>query len=46
MARIRTLKPEILEDARTAGLSDAAFRLFVAMIVLADDHGNLRADDR
>ena len=46
MARIRTLKPEILEDARTAGLSDAAFRLFVAMIVLADYHGNLRADDR
>ena len=46
MARIRTIKPEILEDANTAGLSDSAFRLFVAMIVLADDHGNVRADDR
>jgi hypothetical protein len=46
MARIRTLKPEILEDEMTAGLSDAAFRLFVAMIVLADDHGNIRAETR
>jgi hypothetical protein len=46
MARIRTIKPELLEDARTAGLSDAGFRLFVAAILLADDHGNLRADER
>lgn len=46
MARIRTLKPEILEDEMTAGLSDGAFRLFVAMIVLADDHGNVRAEER
>ncbi len=46
MARIRTIKPEILEDARTAGLSDPAFRLFIALIVLADDHGGVRADDR
>lgn len=46
MARIRTLKPEILEDERTAELSDPAFRLFVSMIVLADDFGNCRADDR
>jgi len=46
MARIRTLKPEILEDEMTAGLSDASFRLFVAMIVLADDHGNVRAETR
>lgn len=44
MARIRTLKPEILEDDKTAGLSDGAFRMFTAMIVLADDHGNLRAN--
>lgn len=41
--RIRTLKPEILEDEKTAGLSDTAFRLFVSLILLADDHGNLRA---
>jgi hypothetical protein len=46
MPRIRTLKPEILEDAATAGLSDAAFRLFVSLIVLADDYGNVRADAR
>ena len=41
--RIRTIKPEILEDEKTAGLDDAAFRLFVALILLADDHGNGRA---
>jgi uncharacterized phage protein (TIGR02220 family) len=46
MARIRTLKPEVLEDKRTAELSDTAFRLFISMIVLADDFGNCRADDR
>lgn len=46
MARIRTLKPELLEDMRTASLSDAAFRLFVSAVLLADDHGNLRADER
>lgn len=44
--RIRTLKPELLEDQKTAELSDAASRLFTAMILLADDHGNLRADGR
>lgn len=42
--RIRTLKPELLEDAITAGLSHEAFRLFVAAILLADDWGNLNAD--
>jgi hypothetical protein len=46
MARIRTIKPEICEDAVVAGLSDAAFRLFVSAIVLADDHGNLQGDER
>jgi hypothetical protein len=46
MSRIRTLKPEILEDANTAALSDGAYRLFIALIVLADDYGNVRADDR
>lgn len=40
--RIRTIKPEIIEDAVTAGLSHEAFRLFIGMIVLADDHGLLR----
>ncbi len=41
--RIRSIKPEILDDTVTANLSDMAFRLFVAVIVLADDHGRLRA---
>lgn len=40
--RIRSLKPEILEDEKTASLSADAFRLFVASLLLADDHGNLR----
>jgi len=40
--RIRTLKPELLEDERVADLSSHAFRLFVGCILLADDHGNLR----
>lgn len=46
MARIRTIKPEILEDEKTSALTDAAFRLFISMISLADDHGNVRADVR
>lgn len=44
--RIRSVKPEILDDEKTAGLSNAAFRLFIGMITLADDHGNLRGDTR
>jgi hypothetical protein len=40
--RIRSIKPELLEDAVTAGLSDMAFRLFIGCILLADDYGNLR----
>lgn len=40
--RIRTLKPELLEDERVADLGDRAFRLFVGAILLSDDHGNLR----
>lgn len=43
MARIRTIKPELLEDERTATLSHEGFRLFVSLLVLADDYGNLRA---
>ncbi len=46
MARIRSIKPEILEDEKTAGLSDGAFRLFISMLVMSDDFGNLRADSR
>lgn len=42
--RIRSIKPELLEDAVTARLSDTAFRLFVAAILMADDYGRLRAE--
>lgn len=42
--RIRSIKPELLDDAVTANLSDMAFRLFIATIVLADDYGRLRAE--
>jgi hypothetical protein len=40
--RIRTLKPEILENERTASLEHDTWRLFVSMILLADDYGNLQ----
>ena len=41
--RIRTIKPEVHEDEDAAGLSDAAWRLWVGSWVLCDDHGNCRA---
>lgn len=44
--RIRTIKPEILEDERSAGLSSDAWRLWVCMWLIADDYGNLRGDSR
>lgn len=44
--RIRSVKPELLEDDVTAGLSDAAWRVFVSMFMLADDYGNLRANPK
>src|SRR5687767_11314245 len=43
MARIRTLKPDWLENERLASCSDAARLLSVSLILLADDHGNGRA---
>lgn len=46
MARIRTIKPEVLEDEIAAGLSDAAWRVWVSSWVLADDHGRFRAGAR
>ncbi|WP_437948686.1 hypothetical protein WME98_50085 [Sorangium sp. So ce296] len=42
--RIRTIKPELLEDERTASLSHPAWRLFVSLLLLADDHGRFRAN--
>jgi hypothetical protein len=41
--RIRTIKPEILTDEKSAALSDTEWRLFVSCIVMADDYGNFRA---
>ena len=44
--RIRSIKPEVLEDEIAAGMSDAAWRMWVSSWVLADDHGNLRAGSK
>ncbi len=38
--RIRTIKPELLENARTGKLDDEAWRLYVSLFLLADDYGN------
>lgn len=42
--RIRTIKPEILEDEHAANLSHMAWRLWVSSFLLADDFGNFRAN--
>ena len=44
--RIRSIKPEILDDEEVSALSDEAWRLWVSMWLLADDAGNCRAGDR
>jgi len=44
--RIRTIKPEWLEDGRLLQLSDHARLLSIAFIVMADDHGNGQAEGR
>lgn len=41
--RIRSIKPEILDDEIAAGLSDTAWRIWVSSWVLADDFANFRA---
>jgi uncharacterized phage protein (TIGR02220 family) len=41
--RIRTIKPEWLENQRLGSCSDAARLLSIALILLADDHGRGRA---
>lgn len=43
MSRIRTVKPEWLDDERLVCASDAARVLSIALITLADDHGRGRA---
>lgn len=42
--RIRSIKPEILDDEKTAFLSHLEYRLFVGSWIVADDYGNLRGD--
>jgi hypothetical protein len=44
--RIRSIKPELLDDEKACALSDASWRLWVSTWVLADDFGNARAGDR
>jgi len=44
--RIRTIKPEWLEDERVCLLSAEARVMSVALILMADDHGNGRAHPR
>lgn len=43
MRKIRSVKPELLEDRITACLSHEAFRLFIGLTLLADDDGLVRA---
>lgn len=44
--RIRTIKPEWLQDERVCLLSSDARVLSIALILMADDHGNGRAHPR
>jgi hypothetical protein len=44
--RIRSIKPELLDDELAAGLSDAAWRLWISSWLLADDYGNARAGEK
>lgn len=44
--RIRTIKPEILDDELAANLSDAAWRLWVSSWLLADDHADCRSGEK
>lgn len=44
--RIRTVKPEVLDDEVASALSDTAWRLWVSAWVLADDDGRFRAGTR
>lgn len=44
MPRIRTIKPEWLDDEKLAAADDAARVLSVGLIVLADDYGRGRAN--
>ncbi len=43
--RIRSVKPEWLEDERMSSCSDAARMVSIALITMADDYGNGRANE-
>ena len=43
--KIRSIKPDIRDDETVGACSHAARWLFVVMITLADDHGNLRGSN-
>jgi hypothetical protein len=42
--RIRTIKPELLDDEKVASLSSRDFKLFIGLILEVDDYGNTRAE--
>jgi hypothetical protein len=44
MGRIRSIKPDLLEDERAGKFDDLTWRLWVSSWLLADDYGDLRGD--
>jgi hypothetical protein len=44
--RIRTIKPEWLQDEKIASVSDAARVLSIGLILMSDDYGNGRAHEQ
>ena len=44
--RIRTIKPELLDDEKASSLSDTAWRLYLSAWCLCDDYGRLRCSTR
>jgi len=44
VGRIRTIKPEVLTDAKSVKLGDMAWRLWVSTWLMADDEGRFPAD--
>src|SRR5687767_9852917 len=46
MPRIRSLKPEIMSNEKVGQLTDSEFKLFIGIIVSADDYGNRGANPK
>lgn len=44
--RIRTIKPEVLDDELACALTDLSWRVWVSLWVLCDDFGNVRASPK